>query len=73
MNDIGFLHDYILDAENQLQDYVDSFCAARYGINKVNALYRLKKINAICENIKSMTEDIQEKVKECLSELEVHP
>lgn len=69
MSDISFIHDFLLDTENQMSECMDLLCNTRYGINGTNAISRLKQIDSICEDIKSLAEELQEKAKKSLAGL----
>lgn len=69
MSNISFIHDNLLDTENQMSECVDLLCNTRHGINSTNAISRLKQINTICEDIKNLAEELQEKANESIEEL----
>lgn len=71
MSNIAFIHDCLLDGENQMCERLDQFQGLRYGINSTNAVKRLKQIVTVCEDIKELAEELQEKAKESIAELEV--
>ena len=69
MSDISFIHDYLLDTESQMAECMDLLSNTRYGINSTNVISRLKQIDSVCDDIKSLAEELQEKVKESIDKL----
>lgn len=70
MSKIAFIHDCLLDGENQMCERLDQFQNLRYGMNSTNAVKRLKQIETVCEDIKTLAEELQEKSRESIEELE---
>ena len=64
--DKAFVHDLILDSENQMSECIDLICDKRLKLMKGNERFLLMDIYALCGTLKNLAEEMQEKIGELI-------